>query len=34
VQIMAQELGLSPTQITKRGAGSNFLTRPTKAVEE
>jgi len=34
VQIMAQELGVSPIEITKRGVGSNFLTRPTKAVEE
>ncbi len=34
VQIMSQELHIPPTQITKRGSGSHFLTRPTKAEEE
>ena len=34
VQIMAQETGLSPLQITKRGPGSPFLVRTTKQVEE
>ncbi len=30
VQILADELGVSPFEITKRGAGSEFLTRSTK----
>ncbi len=34
VQIMAQETGLSPLEITKRGPGSPFLVRTTKQVEE
>jgi hypothetical protein len=33
VEILARELGLSPQQITKKGPGSEFLMRQTKAVE-
>ena len=31
VSILAQELGLSPLQVTKKGAGSELLARPTKS---
>jgi len=31
--ILARELGLPETQITKKGAGSEFLCRATKDVE-
>jgi glycerol-3-phosphate dehydrogenase len=34
VEILARELGVSPLEITKRGAGSEFLSRPTKKVEK
>ncbi len=30
VDILARELGVSPTQVTKKGAGSEFLVRETK----
>ena len=33
VSILAQELGVSPLEITKKGAGSEFLVRLTKEVE-
>lgn len=33
VQILSEELGISPLEITKKGSGSNFLFRPTKQVE-
>ncbi len=33
IQILAQETGLSPLEITKRGPGSEFLVRETKQVE-
>ena len=33
VSILAQELGVSPLEISKKGAGSEFLVRPTKDVE-
>lgn len=33
VQLLADELGVPPLEITKRGKGSNFLLRPTKQVE-
>jgi glycerol-3-phosphate dehydrogenase len=33
VSIMSNELGVSPLEITKKGAGSEFLFRPTKEVE-
>jgi glycerol-3-phosphate dehydrogenase len=33
VEILAHELGVSPLEITKKGAGSEFLVRPTKDVE-
>lgn len=33
VQILADELGVSPMDITKKGNGSDFLFRPTKQVE-
>ena len=33
VQLLADEMGVSPLEITKRGKGSNFLLRPTKQVE-
>jgi glycerol-3-phosphate dehydrogenase len=31
VEILARELGVSPLQVTKKGAGSELLARPTKA---
>lgn len=34
VDLLAQELGVSPLEITKKGPGSEFLVRPTKQVEE
>jgi glycerol-3-phosphate dehydrogenase len=34
VEILAAELGLAPEDITKKGRGSEFLYRPTKAVEQ
>jgi len=34
VEIIARELGLSPLQITKKGPGSELLSRPTKEVED
>jgi glycerol-3-phosphate dehydrogenase len=34
VEILARELGVSPLEITKRGSGSEFLSRPTKKVEK
>jgi glycerol-3-phosphate dehydrogenase len=33
VAILAEELGIPPEQVTKKGAGSEFLVRPTKEVE-
>lgn len=33
VQLLADELGISPLEITKKGKGSNYLFRPTKQVE-
>jgi glycerol-3-phosphate dehydrogenase len=33
VDILARELGIPPEQVSKRGSGSEFLFRPTKAVE-
>ncbi|HUV16544.1 MAG TPA: NAD(P)/FAD-dependent oxidoreductase [Pelolinea sp.] len=33
VQLLADELGVSPLEITKKGMGSNFLLRPTKQLE-
>jgi len=33
VKIIADELGVSPLEVTKKGQGSNFLARPTKQVE-
>lgn len=33
VSILSRELGVSPLEITKKGAGSEFLVRPTKEVE-
>lgn len=33
VEILARELGVSPQEITKKGPGSQFLMRRTKAVE-
>ena len=32
--ILAEELGISPMEVTKKGAGSEFLFRATKKVEE
>ena len=32
VKIIANELGVSPLEVTKMGQGSNFLARPTKQV--
>ena len=32
VKIIADELGISPLEVTKKGRGSNFLARPTKQV--
>ena len=32
-EIMANELGIPLTEITKKGPGSEFLLRPTKEVE-
>ena len=32
--ILARELGVSPLEISKKGPGSKFLTRPTKDAEE
>jgi len=32
VKIIADELGVSPLEVTKKGQGSNFLARPTKQV--
>ncbi len=34
VEILSRELGLSPTEITKKGQGSEFLYRKTKNTEE
>lgn len=34
VQILAEQLGCSPEEVTKKGKGSPFLYRPTKEVEE
>ena len=34
VNILARELGISPTEVTKRGHGSEYLYRPTKEVED
>lgn len=34
VDILARELGKSPEEISKKGAGSEFLRRPTKEVAE
>ncbi len=34
VQILSQELGLSPEEVTKKGEGSPFLSRRTKDVEQ
>ena len=33
VKIIADELGISPLEVTKKGQGSKFLARPTKQVE-
>jgi glycerol-3-phosphate dehydrogenase len=33
VSILSQELGISPLEVTKKGAGSEFLFRATKEVE-
>ena len=33
VELLARELGVSPLQVTKKGAGSEFLFRRTKEVE-
>jgi glycerol-3-phosphate dehydrogenase len=33
VEILARELGISPLEVTKKGAGSTMLARPTKDVE-
>ena len=33
VRIIADELGISPLEVTKKGQGSNFLARQTKQVE-
>ncbi|MFW6116014.1 MAG: NAD(P)/FAD-dependent oxidoreductase [Chloroflexota bacterium] len=33
VEILSHELGIPPDQVTKKGAGSEFLMRPTKEVE-
>lgn len=33
VKIIADELGVSPLEVTKKGQGSNFLARTTKQVE-
>jgi glycerol-3-phosphate dehydrogenase len=33
VQLLADELGVSPLEITKKGKGSNLLIRPTKQLE-
>lgn len=33
VEILSQELGIPPDEVTKKGAGSEFLVRPTKEVE-
>jgi glycerol-3-phosphate dehydrogenase len=33
VEILARELGISPLEVTKKGAGSTLLARPTKVVE-
>jgi glycerol-3-phosphate dehydrogenase len=33
VDILARELSIAPTEITKRGGGSPFLTRETKLVD-
>ena len=33
VSILSKELGISPLEISKKGAGSEFLIRPTKEVE-
>ncbi len=32
IAILARELGISPLEVTKRGVGSQFLSRPTKTV--
>ena len=34
VKILADELGVSPVEVTKKGTGSEFLARPTKQVED
>ena len=33
VAILSRELGISPFEVTKRGAGSEFLYRRTKDTE-
>lgn len=33
IEILSQELGIPPDEVTKKGAGSGFLVRPTKEVE-
>ncbi len=33
VELLARELGISPLRVTKKGAGSEFLARPTKDHE-
>ncbi len=33
VEILSQELGIPPDQVSKKGGGSEFLVRPTKEVE-
>lgn len=34
VALLSQELGISPLEVTKKGAGSEFLLRPTKNLPE
>jgi len=33
VEILSEELGVPPNEVTKKGTGSEFLVRPTKEVE-
>lgn len=33
IEILSQELGIPPDEVTKKGAGSEYLVRPTKEVE-
>lgn len=33
IKLMAEEMGLKPEDITKKGPGSEFLVRPTKEIE-